>query len=330
MALWNRRDLPAPTTTIWRVIALAVTAGLFALLWGCGNKSDDTATDDSSSGSTEVDWSAVSISGDVGSAPTVKFNSPVSVTGTATKTLSEGSDSATAADGDTVNAYIWLGDATTQKKAFSDWDQSKPEQLPVDATQLSEFWVDLLKGQHYGSRIAAFTPASDVVGDQGNEDLGIAASDTVLVVVDLMSKVEPVKPTDVPASQMPSIVEKDGKPTALDFTGVPKPTTPGKLLRTIVKKGDGAPLTAGQTITANYLGAVYGSKKAFDESYSKQPLTSPLSGLVEGWRDGLVGVPVGSRVILQIPPDLGYGSQAQPGIPANSTLYFVLDIVSAQ
>ena len=329
MALWNRRDLPAPTTTIWRVIALAVTAGLFALLWGCGNKSDD-ATDDSASAPADVDWSAVSISGAVGSAPTVDFNSAVSVTGTASKVLTQGSESGTANDGDTVNAYIWLGDATTQKKAFSDWDQGKPEQLPVDATQLSQFWVDLLKGQHFGSRIAAFTPASDVVGDQGSDQLGISASDTVLVVVDLMSKVQPVKPTDVPASQMPSIVEQDGKPTALDFSGVPKPSKNGKLLRTIVKKGDGAPLTAGQTITANYLGAVYGAKKPFDESYSGDPLTSPLSGLVEGWRDGLVGVPVGSRVILQIPPDLGYGSQAQQGIPANSTLYFVLDIVSAQ
>ena len=39
---------------------------------------------------------------------------------------------------------------------------------------------------------------------------------------------------------------------------------------------------------------------------------------------------VGSRVLLAIPPDLGYGAQEQPNIPANSTLYFVVDIVSAK
>jgi peptidylprolyl isomerase len=43
----------------------------------------------------------------------------------------------------------------------------------------------------------------------------------------------------------------------------------------------------------------------------------------------LAGVPVGSRVVMSIPPDLGYGAQEQQGIPANSTLVFVVDILSA-
>jgi peptidylprolyl isomerase len=55
-----------------------------------------------------------------------------------------------------------------------------------------------------------------------------------------------------------------------------------------------------------------------------------LSQVVEGWTIGLSGMKVGSRVLLAIPPELGYGDQAQPDIPANSTLYFVVDIVSAQ
>ena len=39
---------------------------------------------------------------------------------------------------------------------------------------------------------------------------------------------------------------------------------------------------------------------------------------------------VGSRVLLAIPPALGYGEQEQANIPANSTLYFVVDIISAK
>jgi FKBP-type peptidyl-prolyl cis-trans isomerase len=49
--------------------------------------------------------------------------------------------------------------------------------------------------------------------------------------------------------------------------------------------------------------------------------------VVKGWTQGLSGQSVGSQVLLIIPPDLGYGSTAQEKIPANSTLYFVVDIL---
>ena len=54
-----------------------------------------------------------------------------------------------------------------------------------------------------------------------------------------------------------------------------------------------------------------------------------LGDVVKGWTYGLTGVKVGSRVMLQIPPLLGYGAQEQANIPANSTLYFVVDVLSA-
>ena len=115
----------------------------------------------------------------------------------------------------------------------------------------------------------------------------------------------------------------------MDFGKVKQPKADGKLKQAILIKGTGKKVKATDTITANYYGMVYGAKTPFDESYTKTPLTSALSGLVKGWQQGLVGVPVGSRVFLQIPPSLGYGDQAQTGIPANSTLYFVLDILAA-
>jgi peptidylprolyl isomerase len=83
------------------------------------------------------------------------------------------------------------------------------------------------------------------------------------------------------------------------------------------------------TLTVDYLGQVYEGKKPFDESFSKEPAEFALNQVVQGWTIGLSGVKVGSRVLLAIPPDLGYGEQAQPNIPANSTLYFVVDIRSA-
>ena len=51
--------------------------------------------------------------------------------------------------------------------------------------------------------------------------------------------------------------------------------------------------------------------------------------VIDGWNQGLVGLNVGSQVLLVVPPDLGYKDQAQGSIPANSTLVFVVDVLAA-
>jgi peptidylprolyl isomerase len=87
---------------------------------------------------------------------------------------------------------------------------------------------------------------------------------------------------------------------------------------------------ATDTVTVNYLGETYKATKPFDESYSKTAMTQPLSGLIPGWKIGLAGVKVGSRVLMQIPPAYAYGAQGSGStIPANATLWFVIDVVKA-
>ena len=56
-----------------------------------------------------------------------------------------------------------------------------------------------------------------------------------------------------------------------------------------------------------------------------------MGQVVPGWDKTLVGQNVGSRVILAIPPEEGYGKQGQPdaGISGTDTLYFVVDILGA-
>ena len=134
-----------------------------------------------------------------------------------------------------------------------------------------------------------------------------------------------------PAAWAPTLVEKDGNITGLDFTGAHQPR--GKLLHTTLVKGEGPAVKKGQTIYVDYLGQVHGGKKPFDESYSKEPTSFPIGvgGVVKGWDEVLVGRTVGSRMILEVPPNKGYGAKGRPeaGIKGTDTMFFVIDILGA-
>lgn len=102
-----------------------------------------------------------------------------------------------------------------------------------------------------------------------------------------------------------------------------------KVLVKTLKQGDGAVVCPGATIKANYVGALWDGT-VFDSSFDRgQAATFSLDRVVKGWSYGLAHAHVGDRVQLVIPATLGYGSQAAGSIPANSTLVFVVDIVSA-
>jgi peptidylprolyl isomerase len=101
---------------------------------------------------------------------------------------------------------------------------------------------------------------------------------------------------------------------------------------TPVIKGTGPVVKAGQQLAVNYVGVTYKDGKEFDSSWkSGQPAQFPVGvgQLIKGWDEGLVGVPVGSRVQLDIPADKAYGEQTTGGRPAGD-LRFVVDILQAQ
>lgn len=276
-------------------------------------------------------FDGVSVSGDFGKKPALSWKAEVAYpSSTQVKTLVKGSGDAVTKNGKGVMASVYIGDGTTEAKAWS-YASQQPE--AIDA-KTSPLFAKLLDGAHVGDRRAAIAKSSDVFGDQGAPQYGIGNHDSVVVVMDVRAD---VTPKDVAASALPKVEEQGGKPTGFDFAGIAKPDPNGPLERAVLKKGTGAAVTSDMTVTANYLGMTYGAKRVFDESYSKQAVPFPLTNVVPGWTYGLEGLKVGSRVLLQVPPLLGYGTEAKPAnakghapIPANSTLYFVLDIVSAK
>jgi peptidylprolyl isomerase len=114
---------------------------------------------------------------------------------------------------------------------------------------------------------------------------------------------------------------------------VPKTAAPTHLVTKDLIVGTGATAHPGDTLTVNYVGALYKTGKTFDSSWSRnQPFTTVLKsgtgGVIPGWVQGLAGMKVGGRRELIIPPSLAYKNQAQGTIPANSTLIFVVDLLA--
>lgn len=132
----------------------------------------------------------------------------------------------------------------------------------------------------------------------------------------------------VPAAQLPTATGKFGEKPVQTF-----PTTdpPNSLQRVVISEGDGPEVKDADWLITNYLGQVWGGK-VFDNSYDRKVTSAfQLGKVVPGWNVGLLGVKVGSRVMLVLPPQDGYGINGNPGagITGTDTLVFVIDVVEA-
>ena len=92
--------------------------------------------------------------------------------------------------------------------------------------------------------------------------------------------------------------------------------------------GSGAEAVAGKIVGVQYSGKLVDGTE-FDSSRGT-PLRIPLGGgfVIEGWEKGLLGMRVGGKRRLEIPPEMGYGDEGfEPEIPPNATLIFEVELV---
>ncbi|MCD3118687.1 FKBP-type peptidyl-prolyl cis-trans isomerase FkpA, partial [Salmonella enterica subsp. enterica serovar Enteritidis] len=61
-----------------------------------------------------------------------------------------------------------------------------------------------------------------------------------------------------------------------------------------------------------------------------EPLSFRLDGVIPGWTEGLKQINKGGKITLVIPPELAYGKNGVPGIPANSTLVFDVELLDVK
>jgi peptidylprolyl isomerase len=183
-------------------------------------------------------------------------------------------------------------------------------------------------------------PPKYAYGTQGNPQLQVKGTDTTVWVLDL---IKPFAPTASASGQKVSsgggslpLVKAGATGTAPTVT-IPKSSPPGKEVTKILIKGSGPKATNGQTIVAQYVAVNYRTKQVFNSTWPSgttggTPFSFALggNGVIPGFKS-LAGVPVGSRVMLVIPPAEGYGKagQAQAGIKGTDTLVFVIDVLAA-
>ncbi|MFO0666439.1 MAG: FKBP-type peptidyl-prolyl cis-trans isomerase [Polyangiaceae bacterium] len=112
--------------------------------------------------------------------------------------------------------------------------------------------------------------------------------------------------------------------------GEPLPPPPTKLEITDEKVGDGKEAKTGDTVRVHYTGTLMNGKK-FDSSRDRNEpfeFTLGAGAVIKGWDQGVVGMKVGGKRKLAIPPDLGYGAAGKPPtIPQSAGLKFDVELV---
>ncbi|WP_319461738.1 FKBP-type peptidyl-prolyl cis-trans isomerase [Micromonospora sp. RTP1Z1] len=120
------------------------------------------------------------------------------------------------------------------------------------------------------------------------------------------------------------------KPEVGPIEGAP----PADLVIEDITVGEGPQAQPGQLASVHYVGVAHSTGREFDASWNRgESFEFPLGGgqVIAGWDQGVVGMKVGGRRRLTIPPHLGYGSRGAGGaIKPNETLVFVVDLLGVR
>ena len=318
---------------------LAAASALVLVLTGtaaCGSDSEDSPsgaeTDSATTGEEASSIDGLTVKGEFGEQPTVEVDG-LEVEGTETAVVIEGDGEELTEEG-AAQTRLYIAKASDGSELATSYKETSPYKMVV-SEQLDPI-AEAVAGNPIGSRVAVVMPATELYGPEGNPEAGVGPDDHVIVVIDLIEAVEPPltgpegEEQEAPADA-PKVVEEDGEVTGLDFSDAPE-DPPAELEVITLIEGEGPEVKEGDTLTVDYYGAVWGSEEPFDESFSKEPASFQLAqgSLIDGWVQGLAGVPVGSRVMLVIPSELGYGEAGSgPDIPGGATLVFVVDVLGA-
>lgn len=185
---------------------------------------------------------------------------------------------------------------------------------PIGVGAVLPGWDDTLPGLRVGSRVLLVIPPKDAYGSAGETGAGIPANATLVFVVDLVATYSPKVEADPHATvvhQPPAGITVTGKlgsaPKVKVKKGTPKPTAEKVI---VLARGNGKKLKAGiiidQFVAAKWSGGVYQSTFA-EGTPDGEPIGQKSSPSA---LDDLIGIPIGSRVLMELPKNSTGGPYA--------------------
>lgn len=314
------------TSPLGRFAPLALVAASALVLTGCAAGTDDASDATESKAAADCaeftsgsESKSITVSGDMGGEVTAEFETPFEAT-ELQRTIVEKGDGDVTAAGDTVELQINVFAGNTGETAISE-----TAEFVSGDQQIFPAFIAGIDCVPVGSRVVTTVPAAELFADAGSEGLGIAGGESVVVVTDVLSIVPPLTPAEW-TENPPSVTFNGEEPPVLTLPeGEPRP----ELLIDVIEEGDGDTVATGDSVTVNYQGTNWGTGEIFDQSFGASPATFATTGVVEGFGAALVGQKVGTKLVVSMPPELGYGAEGSSEHElAGQTLVFVIEILA--
>ena len=301
---------------ILKILSVA-SAGI--LLLGCGNDGGQSAATDSS---TEIPTSIEIVptptpAGDVDNAdlsvkPLVTIPPSSPPTELLIEDLVVGSGSPVGVGDFLIMDYVGVSYSTGLQFDAS-WDRGSPFPFELGAGRVIQGWDQGIVGMSVGGRRSLTIPPELAYGENGSGSGSIGPNETLVFVVDLIASVPAnlEKPTEELTSESTTELETND-----------------------ISEGSGAIVQPGNVVYIHYVGVSASTGEQFDSSWDRgrSEFIGYISGtgnVIQGLDEGLLGMQVGGRRTVVIPPDLAYGENgAGDGLIApNETLIFTVDLL---
>lgn len=314
-------------------LAIVPSALVLALtLSGC--QSADPETEPANAGdciaSGEVSEALV-VEGEFGSEPILVSATPISVTAPERSVLIEGTGDALTEE-DTINVSVSMINGTSGELIVQ-----STESMQIGGPY-HDVINDALKCSEVGNRTATAIPAKTLYGEGQVEALGVPGlneDDTIVLVLDFLERLEMLEQAEGKEVALPEDapevdIAANGEPTITIPEGL---EAPKELTVYPMIEGEGREVTINDQVVVHYRGIIWRTGEEFDSSWVRgEPVPFPVSGVIRGFQEALVGQNVGSRLVSVVPADDGgYGAEwlVERGYEADDVMVFVLDILSA-
>jgi len=301
-------------------VALAAAAAL--ILAGCTGDPETEAPETSAaaecmdvpSGSLS---DGVAVEGEFSDVPTATFTTPLEADELERTIAIEGDGDETVA-GDPVNAIVSAFSGTSGEQLFS-----QPATITVGDSTVFEAFLAGIDCVPTGTRTVTVAPAATLYGEEGNETIGVAPGETVVIVVDVVEVQEALKPAEWTENAPEVQFGADGEAPTVTL---PDTAPPAEYLLKVLEEGDGDEVAQGDNVTLHYQGTSWDTGEVFDQSYGGEPAQFATDQVIQGFGSALIGQKVGTKLIVTIPPQYAYGTDAAGHELGGQTLVFLVEI----